>query len=852
MQVFSGFSSQPEIAAAFLRRRLALAVFASVVGIIACWVTSTPFGLLAPVAALFLYFRDRSVRLVSAVLAIGLAASVAAIFLTSDDMRLQAISWATFFALALCIGGSVATAVTTSAFAEAKGLPARSADRDKMWAARPSGIDLIHPDDRKAAAHAAARAFWTNVPQIISFRRLQSDGGYRWTETRTDPEYRAGVNIPELIGERNESSPVTSEAPVGRGEEAVQAAKIVEDLFGNGWALDAAGAWIYLPPFAQTTLGKTIEDLNASLGEGDIPWKDLLHPDEYEEVAANWLQCLATGAPFNAEFRIRRKTGYAWARSAARVVRDSEGRISGWYGNSIDIDVYRKTLDALRERERELSQLVDMVPSHLWRLTPAGEPIFFNKRMVDFLGMDVADADRPGMTRMAAMIEAAIHADDRASFENVLALSLDTGNPFALRYRMRRADGMYRWMSSRAEPLRDPGGKIVQWYGLCHDIEDQIHAEDALRESERLLRQLVETLPAMIDCAAPDGEPIYRSQQLRDFLGYNLEALDGSGQSRLYGTLSGGVHPDDLNGVTEQYAHSLATGEPYARRHRLRRRDGEYRWVETRAAAMRDAEGQIVQWNVICLDIDAEVRAQEELLLAQDSLARASQAASLAELSASIAHEVNQPLAAIVANSHAGQRWLAADPPNIERAQKVVQRITRDANVAADVVSRIRALFRQSAEKREVTTLGSLIAEAHDLLADDAKRRSIRLDVRIDPDTPPVEIDRVQVQQVLINLMRNGMEAMETVPGERAMAICVRPTNDGTVQIEVGDRGAGVADPERIFEPFFTTKGNGMGMGLAISRSIIEAHGGRLWAEENEPQGAKFIFALPVESKVSE
>ena len=152
------------------------------------------------------------------------------------------------------------------------------------------------------------------------------------------------------------------------------------------------------------------------------------------------------------------------------------------------------------------------------------------------------------------------------------------------------------------------------------------------------------------------------------------------------GTLDAGVHPDDLAGVKENYAHSLATGEPYVHKHRLLRHDGEYRWVETRAAPMRTAEGEITQWNVICLDIEGEVRAQEELRSARERLARASQAASLAELSASIAHEVNQPLAAIVANSHACLRWLSAEVPNLERAKVTVERIIRDANSAADVV----------------------------------------------------------------------------------------------------------------------------------------------------------------------
>lgn len=202
----------------------------------------------------------------------------------------------------------------------------------------------------------------------------------------------------------------------------------------------------------------------------------------------------------------------------------------------------------------------------------------------------------------------------------------------------------------------------------------------SFQRSERSLRELVETLPVMIDCAAPDGELVYRSRQLREFLGYELEELDGVGKSRLAGTIDTSVHPDDVAGVKENLARSLATGDPFARTLRLQRFDGEYRWVDTRAVPMRSADGAIVQWNITCLDIDGEVRAQQKLRLAQERLGRASQLAGLAELSASIAHEVNQPLAAIVANSIACNRWLSADPPNLARAKLTAERIIRDAN----------------------------------------------------------------------------------------------------------------------------------------------------------------------------
>ncbi|MEO3433610.1 PAS domain-containing protein [Inquilinus sp. CAU 1745] len=634
------------------------------------------------------------------------------------------------------------------------------------------------------------------------------------------------------------------------GSEATRALQIIESMPGHAWSADAAGRFTYVSPNTLAFLGNAREDLNKSEGEDEFGWRRVVHPDDYDRVAARWRHCLETGDHYDTEHRLRCSDGvYRWFRNSGWPSRDSQGRITQWYGTTIDVEDQKRAEAALRDRERELSQLVDMVPSHLWRLTPDGEPIFFNKRMVDFLGIDVADTDRPGVSRLEAVIET-VHPDDATKFRNALSHCLVTGERFSMRYRLRRTDGVYRWMSSRAEPMRDQHGRIVQWYGLCHDIDDQMHAGEALRESERSLRQLVETLPALIYCATPEGKPIYRSQKLCEFLGFNLEDKDEEGKSRLAGTLDAIIHQDDLVAVKESYGHSLSTGEPYALKHRLRRFDGEYRWVETRAAAMRNAEGAIEQWNGVCLDIEDQVRIQEDLRLAQESLARASQAASLAELSASIAHEVNQPLAAVVANSHACHRWLTAEPPNIERARKTVERITRDANAAADVVSRIRALFKQSAGPRSRTAVGGIIAEARDLMAEEAARLYIRMDVEVERDLPLVALDRVQIQQVLINLLRNGMEAMDSVARDRILRMHVCRMGNA-VQFEISDRGRGVEFPDKVFQPFFTTKENGMGMGLAICRSIVESHGGRLWTEKNEPYGTTFIFTLPIEAKAA-
>jgi PAS domain S-box-containing protein len=829
----------------------------------------------------------------------------------------------------------------------------------------------LHPEDAPCMREVMQRAIAVGEPWTIKYRRRRADGVYRWMEGRAEPlRDESGAILQWYSAAIDIDDQMRSEEALRRSE--LQLRQLIDTVPAPIWGTTADGEPCYVNKPLSEFSGITLEHLDdpdrsklASAIAGAV------HPDDSDAVGQALHHAFTTGEPFAMKYRHRRADGaYCWVDGRAEPLREPDGRILQWYGVCLDIDEEVRAQQALRDRERELSQIISMVPGHVWRLTPEGEPTFYNRRMVDFLGFTVDETGRPDARQRQAFI-GTIHPDDAAPFTETLQHSLATGEGFAMQYRRRRADGDYRWMSGRAEPLRDDRGGIVQWFGLCHDIDDQMRlfsdiaereakirrlvdsdiigiviwdmdgtlieandaflrmiqydredmkagigwfditppewqavhateeaeelattgkmqarekeyfrkdgsrvpvligaacfdgqsrqgvayildlterkrAETALRERERFLWQLVETLPAMIDCAAPDGEPVYRSQQLREFLGYNLEALNDV-ESRLAATLDAGVHPDDLARVKRDYGHSLSTGEPYARRHRLRRFDGEYRWVETRAAPMRNAEGAIVQWNVVCLDIDGEVRAQEDLRLSQERLARASQTASLAELSASIAHEVNQPLAAVVANSHACQRWLTADPPNIERAQTTIERIIRDANSAADVVSRIRALFKQTPHARAASSLGDLIAEVGGLMDDELRKSGVTFVAEIDPELPRIAFDRVQLQQVLVNLMRNAIDALEAVGGPRSMSVRAHRSDD-MVTIQVVDRGAGLEAPERIFEPFFTTKESGMGMGLAICRSIVEAHGGRLWAERNVENETTFVFTLPVEA----
>lgn len=828
-------------------------------------------------------------------------------------------------------------------------------------------LGAIHPEDAAQFEVTLNHSLATGEGFAMQYRLRSAEGDYRWMSGRAEPLRDDRGLIVQWCGlchdiddqMRLYADVAEREARIRRLVDSDIIGIVIWDL--DGTLIDANDAFLRMVQYDR-------EDVKAG-----IRWFDMTPPDwqavhaqeEADELAA-------TGKMQAREKEYFRKDGSRVPVLIGAACFDGQSQQGVAY--ILDLTERKRAEAAVRDREREFSQLVDMVPSYLWRITPEGVPVFFNKRLVDFLGLDVMGADKPGLPRLAAIIETVIHPDDAASAAAAFERSFATGERLTMQWRMRRADGAYRWMAASAEAMRDQDGAIVQWYGMCHDIEDQVLAEqalrrskqqleqmidalpvnvlsfdpsrqltyaskryvdtvgfpgsgaldfealardvahpddfpimfghasegfatgqpftnrfrrrcsdgvyrwiearaqalfdtdgaivqwyivsidieeemqaqEALRERERFLWQLVETLPAMIDCAAPDGEPVYRSQQLRQFLGYELEELDDLGKPRLTGTLDAGVHPDDIVGVKRQYAHSLNSGDPYARRHRLRRYDGEYRWVETRAAPMRNADGEIVQWNVICLDIDAEVRAQDDLRLAQERLARASQAASLAELSASIAHEVNQPLAAVVWNSQACQRWLTADPPNLDRAQTTVDRIIRDANAAADVVSRIRALFKQTVEPRHRASIGQLIADVGRLLADQSHQTRVSVTVDAAPDLPDIPFDVIQVEQVLVNLMRNAIEAMDGWTAEPRLG--VRAVREGdTVRVEVSDNGPGLLNSEKVFDAFFTTKQSGMGMGLAISRSIVESHGGRLWVERNDAGGATFAFTLPIQ-----
>jgi PAS domain S-box-containing protein len=504
----------------------------------------------------------------------------------------------------------------------------------------------------------------------------------------------------------------------------------------------------------------------------------------------------------------------------------------------------------------EARLIVENMPGFAWSADQDGKLRYLNERFLEYTGKRIEDFNRIEGVASLGRTDV-LHPEDVADTVAAVSHSVATGDPYAVEHRVRRFDGTYRWFRASAVRIRDPMSQEIGWYGVDIDIDDQKRTGDALRQSEQSLNHLIETLPAMVWRATPDGEPEYINSRLANYTGRGLDGI-GRGPEDLGRTLddlvklkvrNAMVHQEDLETAAQAWARALETNALDFTA-RIRAADGSYRWFQVRAEPMRDEAGRIAHWYGVAVDIDDQKRTEEALRTTQAKLSRASEIATVSELAASIAHEISQPLAALVANGHAIQRWLFAEPPNLERARLTADRLIRDGNAAAEVVNRIRALFKRTDLSRAPLDLNEVIREVNRLMTDEVSVRNVMIETDLADDVPPIWADRVQMQQVIANLARNGVEAMESEESHPKL-LTIRSRRDGTnsVLIEIRDQGSGLEDVERVFEPFFTTKETGMGMGLAISRWIVEAHQGRLWATRNDPRGAVFSFTLPISSR---
>jgi PAS domain S-box-containing protein len=820
----------------------------------------------------------------------------------------------------------------------------------KDWATNGS----VHPDDLAPGIAKFTNSLISGDPYEFEVRIRRRDGVYRWFQVRGNPARDANGIIIRWYGLLIDIDD-RKQAEVALADSERESRLIVHTV---------AGMIALFTPDGRLNGGnqQLLDYFQLPLEEvANWATNGITHPDDLQYCIDTFRRSVETGEPYDYETRFRRHDGvYRWFQIRGHPLRNADGRIVRWYGLLTDIDDRRNANEALRQSQRELQSIVNTIPGLIVVIAPDGTIVGVNDQALSYAGYTLEHFRNWQANDI-------VHPDDLSRAIAAFSRSIASGDAYEIEERLRRWDGIYRWFQVRANPVRDTGGSVVRWYFLLIDIDDRKRAEVALADSERESRLIVHTVAGMIVLFTPDGKLNGGNQQLLDYFQLPLQEVANW-------ATNGITHPDDLQHCIDEFTRSLCTGESYAFETRFRRHDGVYRWFQIRGHPLRDEDGSIIRWYGLLTDIDDRKRAEDELRRSEtflmtgqrisqtgtfswmvDSdkltfsdellrifefddedvitvekvlerihpddmalqreriagvrngvpsaeyevrlvtptgglkylrvisqviehkdgrredlgavqdvtqrrlaegasdrlrteLARATGFMSLGQMSASIAHEVNQPLSGVITNASTCLRLLSADPPNIDIALEATRRTIRDGNRAADVIARLRALFSKREIAFEALDLNEAVQEVITLSVSDRQRSRIILRTNFGKALPMVTGDRVQIQQVIMNLLRNATEAVNAVSDRpREIIIKTDVDQDGNVRFSVRDNGIGFGQDgrQRIFEAFYTTKSDGMGIGLSVSRSIIESHNGRLWAEVNDRPGVTMCFSIP-------
>jgi PAS domain S-box-containing protein len=493
---------------------------------------------------------------------------------------------------------------------------------------------------------------------------------------------------------------------------------------------------------------------------------------------------------------------------------------------------------SLQSSEDRLRRVIDTIPAHVWSTLPDGSVDFINQRVLESTGLSTEELLGSGW-------ESIIHPDDLAKYVDEWRVALGTRKQMESEVRMRTADRKYRWMLIRNVPLRDSQGDIVKWYGTGIEIEDRKRAEERLRVSEAYLAEAQRvSRTGSFGWKVPSGELMWSEETFQVF-GYE------SGLKPTLDLILERTHPDDKDFVRQLVEHaSESTNLDFE--HRLLMPDDSVKYLHVVAHRLTDSSG-VPEFVGAVTDITPAKEAEEALRKSQADLAHVNRVTTMGELSASLAHEVNQPITGAVINAHACLRWLKREHPDLDEACEAASGMVRDINRAAEIIRRVRLFFKKGAVLKEEIDVNGIIRELIVLLRNEATRYLISVRTELEEDLTPVVGDRVQLQQVLMNLIINSIDAMKNVDGPRQLTIRSQQVENDQLLVSVDDTGVGLPpqQADKIFNAFFTTKGHGTGMGLRISRTIVESHGGRLWAADNSPRGASFYFTLATKAAVN-
>ncbi|HEY6363374.1 MAG TPA: PAS domain S-box protein [Candidatus Binatia bacterium] len=722
-------------------------------------------------------------------------------------------------------------------------IPSDLSDRDFPWSAEElfAGRDvclrslemlpLAARTDRATYEKYHVRSSYS-VPMVAGGKVIGVLGLNTVGEEREiSPELLQGQR---LLGEIFANALARKTAEESRRESEENFRRLVETTAAVPWQADIE-TWIftYVGPQAVKLLGYPIEQWY----EKDF-WMLHLHPEDREFAVKTCLTLSKGAEDFEFEYRMIASSGkIVWVHDIVKC-EHQEGKPVELRGFMLDISERKRAEEALRESEERMSLAASTTGLGLWVwdasrdeswVTPEGRRLF-----------GWAESEPVNLERFIRTL----HPDDREPTRQAVLRSLQDGGDYVAEYRVVLSGGAIRWIVTRGRVEFNGKGHPVRMRGVSIDVTERKRAEETLEKQRAFLRQVIDIDPNFIFAKDREGRFTLVNQAVADAYGATVDSLIGKTDADF------NPNSDEVEFFHRMDLEVMETlTERFIPEERLTDTHGKVRWLQTVKRPIVDSDGSATQILGASTDITQRKETESELRRQREELAHVNRVSTMGELSASLAHELNQPLTAILSNAQAAQRFLAANPADVEELGEILKDIVQDDSRASEVIQRMRALVKKEELAFVSLDLAGVVRDVAALVHSDAILQGVRILLEVNPGLPPVRGDKVQLQQVVLNLLLNAFDAMKDCPAnEREVKLQAQVQGAGSVRLAVRDRGIGIRGDhlDKVFQPFYTTKRDGLGMGLSISRSIIEAHGGRLWAENNSDRGATFYCTLPV------
>jgi len=565
-------------------------------------------------------------------------------------------------------------------------------------------------------------------------------------------------------------------------------------------------------------------------------FRKAIHPDDRDSMRKAVENSLNAGMEYEAEHRVILPNGQIrWLATRGRVEFSGDGKPTRMRGVSLDVTPRKLGEEALSESEERFRIVADAAPVFIWMSGVDKLCTFLNKPWLEFTGRTIEQEMGNGWAE-------GVHPDDLQSCFKTYTEAFDARKPFVMQYRLRRHDGQYRWISDTGVARYDAQEKFAGYIGSCMDVTELMKKEEALREFEERVVLAAEAAHLGVWEMDPGTHELWMSDSARTLFQFDSETrLD-------HAALQDRVHPDDRALRDSAVKRAIETRGGYEIEYRLLLPDGTLRWIGARGRYLTGRNRKGARLIGVSIDITPRKLAEAEALRHREELGHLGRVAAMGELAASIAHELNQPLSGIVSNAAAGERFIDRGDVDLRELRDLLGDIITDGRRAGDVIHGIQSMVKKGVPTRQRVNLNELVMNVARIVNPNAMLQSCKVETLLEPDLPAIEADPIQLQQVLLNLVINSFDAMRDTPlGRRKVVIVTERNADDAIRASVRDYGVGISEEsrDRLFDHFFTTKAQGLGMGLAIVRSIVESHGGTIAAENVEGGGARFYFTLP-------